>query len=45
MLVWIMSGPGLPDVRVRARTFSEALKKAKLRDPGYCFGYVADDDD
>ncbi|MBQ9211053.1 MAG: hypothetical protein IJ153_05595 [Clostridia bacterium] len=45
MMIWIVCGHGLTDVRVRARTFSEALEKARLRDPGYCAGYVADDDD
>lgn len=45
MLTWEIIGGGLPPVRVRARTFSEALKKARLRDPNYCGGYVVDDDD
>ena len=45
MLWWVIVGPGLKDVRVRARSFGEALAKARLRDPGYCAGYAADDED
>lgn len=41
---WEMMGPGLPTIRVRARTFNEALKKARLFDPGYNSGYALDED-
>lgn len=44
MLTWIIVGGGLPDLRIRARSFDEALKKARLRNPKYCGGYVADED-
>lgn len=46
MLTWIIigAGPGLPDLKIRARSFDEALAKARLRDSRYCGGYVADDD-
>ena len=30
---------------VHARTFSEALSRAKLHDPAYCGGYMVDDDE
>lgn len=45
MLTWVIVGGGLPPIRVRARSFDEALKKARLRDPNYCGGYVVDDDE
>lgn len=45
MLWWVIVGPDLKDVRVRARSFDEALAKARLRDPGYCAGYAADNED
>lgn len=44
MLTWAIFGGGLPVLKIRARSFDEALAKARLRDPGYCGGYVADDD-
>ena len=34
MATWEIVGGDLPPVRVRARTFDEALAKARLRDPG-----------
>lgn len=40
MATWEIIGGGLPPVRVRARTFDEALAKARFRDPGYCGGYI-----
>lgn len=43
-MVWEIIGPNLPTLRIHAETFSEALKKARLRDPKYCAGYAADDD-
>ena len=44
MLTWVVVGAGLPDLRIRARSFDEALSRARLRDSGYCGGYVADDE-
>lgn len=44
MLTWEIIGAGLPPIRVRAYTFSEALKKARMRDPGYNAGYAIDED-
>ena len=35
---------GVPDLKIRARSFDEALEKARLRDSQYCGGYVADDE-
>lgn len=43
MLTWEIVGPNLQPVRVRARSFDEALKKARLRSPDYCGGYVVED--
>ena len=42
MATWEIVGGDLPPVRVRARTFDEALAKARLRDPGYCAGWVVE---
>lgn len=48
MLTWIIlgwtAGPGVPDLKVEAESFDEALAKARLRDSRYCGGYVADDE-
>lgn len=45
MATWIIEGPGsLPPLYIRARTFDEALAKARLRDPDYCSGRVVNDD-
>ena len=43
MATWEIVGGDLPPVRVRARTFDEALAKARLRDPGYCAGWVVEE--
>ena len=44
MLTWVIMGAGVPNLKVRSRSFDEALAKARLRDSRYCGGYVADDD-
>ena len=44
MLTWVIMGARVPNLKVRARSFDEALAKARLRDSRYCGGYVADDD-
>ena len=44
MLTWVIMGAGVPNLKVRARSFDEALAKARLRDSRYCGGYVAHDD-
>lgn len=44
MLTWVIVGPGVPDLKIRARSFDEALEMARLRDSRYCGGYVADDE-
>ena len=44
MLTWVIMGAGVPNLKVRARSFDEALAKARLRDSQYCGGYVADDE-
>ena len=44
MLTWVIMGAGVPNLKVRARSFDEALAKARLRDSRYCGGYEADDD-
>ena len=44
MLTWEIVGPGLPVLRVRARSFDEALSKARLRSKDYCGGYVVEED-
>ena len=44
MLTWVIFGGGVPDLKIRARSFDEALEKARLRDSRYCGGYVADNE-
>ena len=44
MLTWEITGYNLPALRIRARSFDEALAKARIHDPRYCGGYVVDDD-
>ena len=44
MLTWVIVGAGVPDLKIRARSFDEALEKARLRDSQYCGGYVDDDE-
>lgn len=45
MLTWIIIGPNLPELKIRANSFDEALKKARLRNPNYCGGYVSEDEE
>ena len=46
MLLWKITGPGgLPDLWIFARSFDEAIRKARKRDPRYCGGYVVSDVD
>lgn len=44
MLTWEIIGANLPPLRIRARSFDEALAKARLRNRAYCGGYVVDED-
>lgn len=44
-MMWVIIGAGLPALRVRADSFDQALKRARYIDPGYCGGYVDDDDE
>ena len=44
MLTWEITGPNLPALRIRARSFDEALEKARIRDRNYCGGQVVEDD-
>ena len=39
MATWEIVGGDLPPVRA----FDEALAKARLRDPGYCAGWVVEE--
>ena len=39
-MTWIITGPNLPDLRIRADSFDEALAKERLRNQNYCGGYV-----
>lgn len=43
MLTWEITGPNLPTLRIIARSFDDALAKARLRDRNYCGGYVVED--
>lgn len=42
-MIWEVIGPNLPPLRIRAESFDQALRRARLRDPGYCAGYVVED--
>ena len=44
MATWEIVGGDLPPVRVRARTFDEALAKARLRNHVDCAGWVVEED-
>ena len=44
-MIWRIVGPKLPDLRIHARTFDEALKRARMVDDRYCGGYVDEDED
>lgn len=44
MLTWIIFGPGLPTLKVRAESFDKALERARRESTDYCGGYVADDE-
>lgn len=44
MAIWEIVGGDLPPIRVRARSFDEALAKARLRKSGYCAGWVVEED-
>lgn len=39
---WIISGIGLPDLRIHANSFDEAIKQARTLDIRYSGGYVDD---
>lgn len=41
--IWRVSGLALPDRRVVARSFDEAVKKARVWDSGYCAAQVVED--
>lgn len=43
-MVWVIVGGGVPDIKVHAETFDEALRKARLRDERYCGGYIEEED-
>ena len=47
MLKWIIlgwtAGPGVPDLKVEAESFDEALAKAREVDSRYCGGKVDDE--
>lgn len=43
-MIWAISGPNLPTLKIRADSFDEALAKARMMDKNYCGGYVADDE-
>lgn len=44
MFIWRISGPALPDRRVTARSFDEAIHKAReLYSPHYTRGQIVED--
>lgn len=44
MATWEIIGADLPPVRVRTRSFDEALAKARLCNSGYCAGWVVEEE-
>lgn len=44
MMTWVICGAGLEPIMVKADSFDEAIRKARLRDKRYCGGYVEDED-
>jgi hypothetical protein len=42
---WIIVGPNLPELKIRAESFDDAVKKARMFNENYCGGFVADDED
>ena len=42
-MCWKITGPGVPDLRIHAESFDEALKRARMADSRYCGGYVDED--
>lgn len=39
-MIWIIIGPNLPDLRIRADSFDEAIEMARVLSNNYCGGYV-----
>lgn len=39
-MIWIIVGPNLPDLRIRADSFDEAIEMARVLSEEYCGGYV-----
>ena len=39
-MCWKIIGPGLPDLRIHADSFDEALRRARRVNDRYCGGYV-----
>jgi len=39
-MIWIIIGPNLPDLWIRADSFDEAMALAWVLDENYCGGYV-----
>lgn len=42
-MVWIIVGPDLPELRIHADSFDEALRIARLRNRRYCGGYIEEE--
>jgi len=38
-MIWIIVGPNLPDLRIRADSFDEAIEMARGLNEEYCGGY------
>ena len=39
-MIWIIVGHNLPDLRIRADSFDEAMEMERALDKNYCGGYV-----
>lgn len=42
-MVWVIICAGLPNLRILADSFDDALRRARMVDDRYCGGYVEDD--
>ena len=45
MLLWEIFGGNLPHIRIKAYSFDEAIKKARMQNERYCGGFVVEEDE
>lgn len=45
MFLWEIFGGNLPHIRIEAKSFDEAIKKARLQNERYCGGFIVEEDE